>query len=219
MIELNLLPENLKGAHKKRKMAIRLKVPKLFPAPVIITVISILLVSQGLIAFLATTQRNRLLKLRADFNEIAPQEKVAAVLKKEVDELKNRLFMIDSLTSGSLIWSKKLYDLSGAMIDGVWLTSLNLKAAAADGKDPKKSASKQALFLAGSAVSPTAGGETAIIGKFIESLRSHKGFFSDFDDIKVSTIQRKKMGEMEVMDFTIICYFKQGRRYFEKLKK
>lgn len=217
MVEFNLMPEKLKSGQKKR-MGVKLKIPKLFPAPVIITVISILLVSQGLLAFFATVQSNRFLKLQAVFNEIAPQEKVAMVLKKEADELSSRLLMIDSLTSGSLIWSKKLYDLSGAVIDGVWLTSLDLKTTEISGKDAQKGGRKQALFLKGSAVSPTPGGETAIIGKFIESLRSHKGFFSDFDDIKVSTIQRKQLGEIEVMDFTIICYFKQERRYFEKLK-
>jgi hypothetical protein len=83
---------------------------------------------------------------------------------------------------------------------------------------PGDTVGKQILILKGSAVSPTSEEETALVGKFIESLRNNKDFYGDFEDIKLSSIQRKKTGSMEVMDFTIICYFKSGRRYFEKLE-
>lgn len=217
MVDFNLLPSDLASIQKK-KAGLKIKIPKIFPTPVIILVISVLLLTQGSIGILAVNQRNRLIKLNAAFSEISPQAKVAEALKKELDELERKLSVIDALTSGSLIWAKKLYYLSGAVIEGVWLTSLSLSADEPKGRGAKQPAGRQTLVLEGSAVSPTPGGETAIVGKFIESLRGNKGFFSDFEDIKVSTIQRRKLGEIEIMDFTIICYFKSGRRYFEKLK-
>lgn len=213
MVDLNLLPGDLKRIQKKRA-GIKIKMPKIVPAPLIILLISVLLLSQGSIGLLAVTQRNRLIKLNAEFGKISAQEKMALALKKEADELNRRLTIIESLTSGSLLWSKKLYDLSGAVIDGAWLTSLSLSTE----ELAAKGARRQAMVLRGSAVSPAPGGETAIVGKFIESLKENKGFFSDFEDIKVSSIQRKRLGEIEVMDFTIVCYFKPGRSYFEKLK-
>lgn len=217
MVELNLLPQEVKVGPKK-KPGIKLKIPKVVVTPLIIGVISVLLLSQGLISLLSINQRSRLIKLNTEFAEISPQAKVSGVLKKQVDELNRRLSVIESLTSGSLVWSKKLHDLNGAMIEGVWLTSLSLKTEALKGGAGKKSRRRQTLVLKGSAVSPSPGGETAIVGKFIESLRNNRGFFDDFDDIKVSSIQRKRLGEIEVMDFTIVCYFKTGRRYFEKLE-
>jgi hypothetical protein len=77
---------------------------------------------------------------------------------------------------------------------------------------------RQVLVLQGSAVSQSPGEEAAVVGKFMESLRNSKDFFADFEDIKLSSIQRKKLGAIEVMDFTVVCYFKKGRNYFEKLE-
>lgn len=217
MVDINLLPKEAVVGTKKR-LGITLKMPKIIATPLIVGVISALLLCQVLISLLAITQRNRLIKLSAEFTEVSPLEKVAEVLKKQADELNRKLSVIESLTSDSLIWSKKFYDLSGAVIEGVWLTSLSLNVEAPKGGADAQSKSRQTLVLKGSVVSPSPGGETAIVGKFIESLRSNRGFFDDFDDIKVSSIQSKRLGEIEVMDFTIICYFKLGRRYFEKLE-
>ena len=113
------------------------------------------------------------------------------------------------------------------MTDGVWLNSLYLSIEAPDAdammmqdfSQPQVIPPEiQTLVLKGTAVSPSPGEETAVVGKFIESLRDNKDFFADFQDIKVTTIERKKLGQIEVMDFTIVCYFKEGRRYFEKLE-
>jgi hypothetical protein len=230
MIELNLLPKDLKVTPAKKISSIKIKVPKIAPGPVIIGAISFILVSQMLLGLAAFMQQNRLTKLTAEVTTMASQGEVALALKKEVSELSKKFAIIDSLTAGSLIWSKKLYDLNNSVIDGVWLTSLSLEELAPQGvpgqaapvygsaQMPGDTVGKQILILKGSAVSPTSEEETALVGKFIESLRNNKDFYGDFEDIKLSSIQRKKTGSMEVMDFTIICYFKSGRRYFEKLE-
>lgn len=234
MIEFNLLPKDTKGI-KVKKLALKVKLPKIAPTPLIIAVISIVTLSQLTLGVLAITQRSRLIKLSTDFNEISSQEEMALALQKEANELSRKSSVVEVLTSGNLIWAKKLYDLNQAMIDGVWLTSLFLKE-----EEPQEGPSatiytqeittpdttpanlgpvvRQTIVLTGSVISPSPGGEPAIIGKFIESLRNNKGFFRDFGDIKLSSVQRKKLGEIEVMDFTIVCYFKSGRSYFEKLE-
>ena len=230
MIELNLLPKNLCLEQKKsKKTAFNIRLPKINipPMHIIISVIGIIFISQAILGIIGLTQKKRKVALSAELALIASQEKVATTLKEEVDVLLRKLSIIDSLTQGSLLWSEKLYDVSMALIDGVWLRSLSLGTEAlqvpravynAPGQaTPAVQMPRQFLVLKGSAVSSSSGDETAIVGKFIDSLKNNESFFEDFDDIKLSSIQRKKKGEIELMEFTLVCYFKQGRSYFEKL--
>jgi len=229
MIEVNLLPSDLKTVRKKSKSAIKIKLPKIAPTPLIIGIISFLLFCQVAFGLLAFTQRRRLLKVSKELTNTSSQGQIAVALKTEVDELSSKFSVIETLTSGSMVWSEKMSDLSKSMIDGVWLTSLYLQLQTPEGmaaaNTPSISYGKsavaspsQVLILKGSAVSSSSGEETAIVGKFIESLRKNKDFFKDFSDIKLSSIESRKLGEVDVMDFTIVCYFKPDRSYFEKLE-
>ncbi|NQT96072.1 MAG: hypothetical protein HQ572_06430 [Candidatus Omnitrophica bacterium] len=228
MIEFNLLPADLKGPEKK-KSSIQMKVPNIAPTPIIIGVIAVILLSQVTIGVLAVVQRKRLTRISTEINNISADEEIATALQNEFNSLSSKFSIIDSLASGSLIWSKKLYDLSESLTDGVWFNSLslstespragaNITQGAAYPVSTEEVLGRQVLVLEGSAVSPAPGEEAAVVGKLIESLRNDKEFFKDFDDIKLSSIQRKKRGQIESMDFTIVCYFKIGRSYFEKLE-
>jgi len=126
--------------------------------------------------------------------------------------LNGKLSAINELTSKSILWSKKMSDLSAAITEGVWLSELSLH----DEKGPKN---EQAMLLKGSVFSYTEGEEAAIIGSFINSLKYNKGFFEDFKDIKLESSRMRSIAELEVMDFSIICYFKGGRSYFDKHKR
>jgi len=230
MIEFNLLPKDIRAARPKKASATQVTLPKVAPIPVIIGIIVVIIVSQIGLSITATMQRNRLAEISTQISAIADDEKIANILQSELNKLSRKFSVIDSLASGSLIWSKKLFDLSAGVTDGVWLRSLYLNtaelqnaagvnpmAAAGYGAVPEQLA-RQVLVIEGSAVSPSSGEEAAVVGKFIESLRNSKEFFEDFEDIKLSSIQRKKLGEIESMDFSIECYFKSGRSYFEKLE-
>ncbi|MFC1806849.1 PilN domain-containing protein [Candidatus Omnitrophota bacterium] len=227
MIELNLLPKHLRAQVKKKKDVVVTKVamPKLAPTPVIIGLIAVLLLSQIITSVVAMRQRKSLALLSAALKSVAQDHREAIEIKKELDALNGKVSIIDSLAHGSLIWSKKLSDLNDSMIDGVWLTSLSVGLEVVKAKLFNRSIvgatppqDKQILILKGTAVSPNPGEETAVVGKFIESLRSDEGFFGDFEDIKLSSIQRRALGSSDVMDFTIVCYFQSGRSYFEKLE-
>ena len=126
--------------------------------------------------------------------------------------LNDKLSAINELTSKSILWSKKMSDLSSAIAEGVWLSELTLH----DGKGPKN---EQAMLLKGSVVSYPEREEAAVIGSFINSLKSNKGFFEDFKDVKLESSRMRRIAGLEVMDFTIICYFKSGRSYFDKHKR
>jgi len=224
MIELNLLPEDMRAARKKKAMPkVNIKLPKIPIVPLIITAGSIFIaIHLGLFIFHAI-QKNRLTSLQAEKQRLMPQEADAQKLRAEVAKLSKKYAVIDSLASGGFLWSSKLSDLSQAVTDGVWLTSLYLQIEAPDQKAIALSTAgapvpREVMVLEGTAVSTMPGEETAIVGKFIESLKKHQGFFDDFEEIKLSSIERKKLGEVEVMKFTLFCYCKSGRSNFEKLK-
>ena len=227
MIELNLMPKDMRVfENKKKKTSFGFKVPNMSPTPVIIGVISVIILSQIILGLISLIQKRQLISISKQISDIAPQQAIATVLKKEVDELSGKFNAIEGLTQGSLVWSKKLYDLNNAMIDGIWLSSLSLNIEAPLTISParvsagmaQEPASRQTLVLTGFAISSSTAEETATVGKFIDSLKRNEGFFRDFDDIKLSSVQREPYGSTDVMNFTIVCYFKPDRSYFEKLQ-
>ncbi len=209
MIELNLMPKDLQTIRKKSGPQLNIKLPKVAPIPLIVGLIGIIILSQIILGLLAVMQQKKLLVINSKVNDIMPRYKIAEALKKEVGLLSGKVTVIDSLTSGSLVWASKLYDLNNAVIDGVWLNSLSLNTERVNGKET--------LVLKGAAVSSGTDAATAIVGRFIHSLKTDEDFFKDFEDIKLSSVQRETLGDTEIMNFTIICYFKSGRSYFEKL--
>jgi hypothetical protein len=227
MIELNLIPKDLQITRKKSASQLDIKLPKVAPIPLIVGLIGIIILSQAILGLLAVMQQKKLTVINSRLNDIMPQQKIAEALKKEVDLLSGKVTVINSLTLGSLVWANKLYDLNNAVIDGVWLNSLSLntekekgsraftgviKGVLSQGPD-----GKETLVLKGAAISSGTDAATAIVGRFIHSLKTDEDFFKDFEDIKLSSVQRETLGNTEIMNFTIICYFKSGRSYFEKL--
>jgi len=227
MIELNLIPKDLQTVREMSKAKFDIKLPKVAPIPLIIGFIGIIILSQVILGLLAVIQQKKLSAIKSKVNDIMPQYKIAEALKKEVDLLNGKIAVIDSLTSGSLVWASKLYDLNNAIIDGIWLNSLLLNIERANGSQaftnvnnvvlPGRPDGKETLVLKGAAVSSGTDAATAIVGRFIDSLKKNEDFFRDFEDIKLSSVQRETLGDTEVMNFTIVCYFKPGRSYFEKL--
>ena len=222
MLELNLIPEGLKQQRKNKNICCEFNLSKISPLPIIIGIISVLIISQVIFGVFAFIQKKQLAYISRKISDLSAEKNIAFALKKESDELSGRFDLIEGLTQGSLIWSKKLYDLNNAMIDGIWLTSLSLNY-----ESPRTGqmhtlkehpGNRQALVATGRAIASGSGGETATVGRFIDSLKKNGDFFKDFDDIKLSSVQRESHGNTEVMDFTILCYFKQDRSYFERLK-
>jgi len=229
MLEFNLLPKEIRAERKQKLDPSQIKIPKVAPMPIIIGIIAVVIISQIVLFVIDSMQKSRLATISTEIAAISDQENIANILQGELDKLNKKYSVINSLASGSLIWSKKLFDLNISVTDGVWLKSLYLALAELENVGPVDpmahagygaapvQAARQVLVMEGCAVSPSPGEEAAVVGKFIESLRNNVEFFQDFEDIKLSSIQRKKRGEIETMEFSIECYFKAGRSYFEKL--
>jgi Tfp pilus assembly protein PilN len=225
VIELNLLPKaSNESIGKSKNIALNLQLSGIKPIPIMIVLISIMILCQVILGFFSFMQSRQVAILSKELSDLLPQRSISAALKKEADELNTKFAIIEGLTQGSLIWSKKLCDLSDSMVDGIWLNSLFLEEEVARPEAQvsripvQQSLPKQSLVLKGMALSSGMGEEAAIVGAFMQSLKNNKDFFKDFDSIKLLSIQRQLYGKTEVMNFNIVCYFKSDRSYFERLK-
>jgi hypothetical protein len=212
MIEINLLPEDRRK--KKRK---KIVLPKMNFLPVAVSVLGGLIALHAIAGAIILAKRHQLKVMNGKLDQYIPKKIEFDKLKFSYDKINRKQNTIDRLTEGRLIWAKKLNDISDSMIPGVWLTELYIDeqtefvtlkpaAGAKPNQAPKtKSVTTKYLVLEGYA-SSMFGEETAIVGKFIKSLKENESFFVDFDDIKLDSIQSSRLNEVEVMSFKIYCF-------------
>ncbi|MFH1858597.1 MAG: hypothetical protein ABH845_06845 [Candidatus Omnitrophota bacterium] len=137
-------------------------------------------------------ERDRITKLAKEYNELQ-------VIDKALQELEQQFS-----------WSKKLQQLSSSLVGGVWLNELSLsKRQGEETQQGTKAIQENILVLAGSAASPR-GDQIAQVGRFIRSLKENSGFFSDFSSVELESSKRRTIQAIEVMDFKIICTFREG---------
>ena len=150
--------------------------------------------------------------LKKEWGDVAPEREKIDKLSKEYAELDATEKAREKLR-GHFRWSQKLQELNDSVVRGVWLRelflgerSLETPAATKPGSPSKK---ERTLILLGSAASPK-GDETALVGRFIRSLKENKNFISDFSEVELESIKRREIQSYEVMDFKIICTFRDG---------
>lgn len=226
MIEINLLPEELK---KRRRAAPKIDVANISLES--IPVIKIALVVAGIfIAIQIVVFGFGILggivfrSLEKSYKEILPEKQYAEHLSFAVSKMSKKVSAIDELMVRRFSWTKKLNDLSDSVTAGIWLTQLEYderltekpKTAAVNtsqnkGGEEKKTASEKVLgrYLVISGASQSMGEEgTALIGRFIKNLKENMSFYSDFSDIELGSIKREQVSGQEIMTFKITCLFK-----------
>lgn len=222
MIEINLLPPEIKK--KKRKI----ELPDVSFLPIVTGLLGVIIIIHLLLGVTLSFKTKSLNRLEKKWQTALPDKQKADKMKTELTVMRGKIDAIDKLIKNRRSWAQRLNDISDAMIPGVWLNKLWLEnriviqepAAKSDTDDgyggkvkvkeakaePKKIVIRS-LHLNGSAI-VSGGEETATIGKFIRSLKDNEDFFSDFKDIESASIQRTKIKEEEIMDFELVGYFK-----------
>lgn len=220
MIEINLLPHEIRRKRKK------IELPNISFLPVVAAFLGVIIIIHLFTGLMAAMKAKTLKDLERKWQSVLPVKEEADKVKAELIGTRAKIDAIDKLIEARRSWAVMLGDISDAMIPGVWLNKLWLEkraiareiprvmadseeSAAKTAKEPKKMTMMtiRTLHLNGSVI--TGGGEeTAVIGKFIRSLKDNKNFISDFTDIESASIQRTKLKDEEVMDFELICYFK-----------
>ncbi len=227
MIEINLLPEELKKSQPRfKKFDISGIDFKNVPVTNIAAAVVGFIVAIHVLLFLVgITSQGRLSVLSKRYNQLLPQKKESEALKAQVDAINKKVGAIDELMVKRFSWARKLNDLSDSMTPGIWLTELsydekvgerpvqaNAKAPAGRAKKetPKATVEKvvlKYLIISGYASSMGEQG-TALIGKFIKSMQDNSNFYSDINSVDLVSTKSDKVDNQDVMSFRITCLFK-----------
>ncbi len=225
MLEINLLPEEL----KKRKRAApkidvkNINLEKLPLFNIFLIAAGIFVAVQIAVFGMGMLGDTVLRSLEKKYKEILPAKTEADKLSAQASVMSNKVKAIDELMVKRFSWAKKLGSMNDAITPGVWLTQLEYdeklverpragasnaqKAREAQGKPAMEKVLERYLIISGAASSMGEEG-TALIGRFIKSLKENPSFYSDFGDIELGNIKREQVSGQEVMNFKITCLFK-----------
>jgi Tfp pilus assembly protein PilN len=218
MIELNLLPKELRKQRKK------IELPDLPLIPISAAIIGALIVVQLILGFLIMISNRQLISAEKTWKELAPKKAEFDKIKKEIALTTQKTNAIEGLIESRFNWARFLNELSNSLTANIWLTELsyNEQKAVVQSSSKKKRKSKNAvskndseqsvlnfLVISGSASGKDEEG-TAYIARFIKSLKNNQDFFSNFDDIELVSIKKGTVSGKDVMNFTISCKFKPG---------
>ena len=221
MVEINLLPEEMK---KARRAGPRLDISKVDLGK--IPMLNIAIVSAGAIiavqvALIVFGVIFGLIfgSMEKRYNGISGSRVEAEKLKSDISRMSRKISAIDELMVKRFSWAKKLNDLSDSVTPGIWLTQLEYDekttekpravpgAAKGESRQATEKTLERYLVIHGAASSMGEEG-TALIGRFIEKLKQNPSFYSDFSDIELGNIKREQSGGQEMMTFKITCLFK-----------
>ena len=215
MIELNLLPEELK---KKKK---RIELPEIPFIPIGLVLIGTLVVIQLLLSGWIAITRAQISSLEKTWQELAPKKTELDSIKKRISTTSKKAQVIEYLIDKRMSWARLLGELSDSVTNDVWLTSLSYdEKIEAPEKETSRDSSKNkikskpktyktsTLTISGSASGKGEEG-TAYIARFIQSLKNNKDFFKNFSDVELVSIKQGSVADLDVMNFKLACRFKQ----------
>ena len=203
MIEINLLPESLKVKQETKKQNV--------PVDLILLSLNALLLALFLIITAVNLGRSITLKaLDSRLKGLAPeQQKIISIQHKTVN-LKATNVLFSHLVSNKFLWARKLNLISDLVIPGIWLRQLSLETETLSQAQGQIGLDQAKKYLKIEATAVSVGhDEMVIIGNFVRSLKTDKIFFQDFREINLEGVLRRQIATVEVMDFTLICVFKQ----------
>lgn len=194
MIEINLLPEELRKKKSEPYFNLNMEAEKLKfwigggAVGILILIVMILFLG----SFIRKIQINGLLAREKNFSSRLSQ---IDSVNKEIAVLKTKMSVLDQLTKRKFLWAEKLNQLSDLVLPGIWFTHVYTD-------------SENRLIIEGSVFSKSEEA-MASVGKFMKNVKDDQQFFKDFKNIKLESVQRKNKEErdMDIVDFKIALYF------------
>jgi len=192
MIEINLLPEELRKKKTEPSFNLNIEAEKLkfLIAGGVIGILIFIIITLSLGSFIRNAQVKELLAREKNFS--SKLSKVDSV-NKEIAVLKSKMTTLDQLTKRKFLWAEKLNQISDLVLPGIWFTHIYTDT-------------ENRLIIEGSVVSKSEEA-MAFVGKFMKNLKDDQMFFKDFSNIKLESVQRKNTEERDVVEFKIALYF------------
>jgi Tfp pilus assembly protein PilN len=185
MIEINLLPDELKVKLKKKAISTQSK-QILYFVPV---VLGLLLVIHIYLISITLTRGVHLAALNNKWQRLQPQRKMLEDFKKEYEGETKYSSVIQKINNQRIIWAEKLNKLSLDLPAGVWFKEITI--------------TRKDFALKASVVSLEKD-EMNLINKFIESLKKDVNFFKDFKGLELTSVQAKVIGGYDVTEFNLV---------------
>lgn len=192
MIEINLLPQELKT--KAKKFGIDSK-----------SILYFILLAFGIIIFVhiylfaVTVAKNCQLRLLNNkWEKLEPQRKILGNFKNKYEVLSADAETIQQLITQRINCSEKLNKLSINLPSGVWFNELAI--------------SSRDFTLKGSVVSLQKE-EMVLINKFMNNLKNDAGFLKDFNNLELSSIKRVTVSSYDIVDFILAGNLKTNDKF------
>ena len=187
MIEINLLPEELKAkiASRKAKVAFEVKY-FIYLVPLVLVLLLIVHIYLGI---LLVGKYNQVGALNKKLRSLEPEKKQLEDFNKENASFTKDSFAIKALVDERVTWFEKLKALNNSLLPGIWFTELFV--------------TPNDFTLRASVVSLQKE-EMNTIKKFIDNLKNDAPFFKDFENLELSSVQRRTIGSFDVLDFALI---------------
>ena len=197
MIEINLVPEELR---KKRKKSSTDKSP--VPLEIIIGIgggflVLLFLIHVGLSLFFMG-QKIKNGQLEVQWQKLLPDKERVDVVTSEIRALENKKAQMQTvLLSNNILWAKKLNRISDDLPKGVWLRKVSLD--------------HKVFLIEGSAVARQYE-EMINVHAFMTNLKNDIEFVKYFNEIEIGSMQRRKINEVEIADFVITIAIKDENK-------
>jgi Tfp pilus assembly protein PilN len=188
MIEINLLPEEVRIKTKKAPVAAAGTFEPTYLIYAVPVVFVVLLIAQTYLGAVFFSRQARLGYLNREWSGLEAQRKKITNFKSESEASSQDANIIDELTRRSVRWSQKLNRLSLDLPPGLWFNDIAV--------------SRKSLEIKASAFSLESNG-VDLVNKLILNLKNDKDFFNDFTSVETGNMLTKKIGSYEVMDFTV----------------
>ncbi|RJP29037.1 MAG: hypothetical protein C4533_04365 [Candidatus Omnitrophota bacterium] len=184
MIEINLLPEELKTKIKKTEQSAKNK-KLLYIIPL---VFSVLIIAHLFLVLLGLVKGIDLNRRRSELAKLEPNKTTLEKFRQDKQLFSQDTKQIEDILRKRINWSQKINRLSMDLPSGVWFTEVS-------------SADKD-FTIKGSVVSLEKA-EMNLINEFIEKLRKDHDFYKNFTKIELVSAQRKMLAGYEIVEFTL----------------
>jgi Tfp pilus assembly protein PilN len=189
MIDINLVPEDLRKKKKSRSLLKGFRIPLEVVIGSAGGLFLILVLVHIILLFTITAKLGKKNVLLQEEKEIGPaKNKVEGVITDLRSLQARRSSLKEVMGEGTIQWARKFNNISDALIQGVWIKKISFN--------------EEALFIKGSAISKQ-GREMVGVHNFASALKNHAEFMDGFKDFSLGAIQMRKIKDIDIADFLI----------------
>ena len=197
MIEINLLPEELKAKTKAKVKPVKPKETQVSQASLekikylfylVPLIVGVLLITHLLLAGITIFKNNQLGMLNGKWRALEPQRKMLTDFSQEYASFSEDEKTVLQAVQQRVAWAEKLNKLSLFLPSGVWFNEI---------------AFSSGNFTLKASVISLQKDEMGLINKFIDSLKNNPGFFKDFTALEIGSVNKRNIASYEIADFVL----------------